>query len=88
MAFDPGKDQRNREKHGISLARRVDMTMWAVLHDDRVEYGEERYRAFGEIDGHPQCLVFTVRDGEVRPISLRRAHQKEVADYEAQNKNR
>jgi uncharacterized protein (DUF4415 family) len=57
MAFDLDKDRRNRAKHGISLARWVDMTMWAVLHDDRVGYGEERYRAFGEIDGHPHCLV-------------------------------
>ena len=87
MVFDPGKDRRNREKHGISLARWVDMTMWAVLHDDRVEYGEERYRAFGRIGRQAYCLVFTVRDGEVRPISLRRCHEKEIRKYEKGQNN-
>ena len=88
MAFDPDKDRRNRAKHGVPLSLWSEMEMIAVIIDDRKDYGEERYRAFGEIYGHPHCLVFTVRDGEVRPISLRRAHQKEVADYEAQSKNR
>lgn len=45
--------------------------------DDRAEYGETRYIGYGRIDGLPRCLIFTLRDGEVRPISLRRAHAKE-----------
>ncbi|MEI9964845.1 MAG: BrnT family toxin [Caulobacteraceae bacterium] len=48
----------------------------AVL-DVRTDYGEDRYRAFGLLDGEPHCLVFTYRRGEIRAISLRRAHRKE-----------
>jgi uncharacterized DUF497 family protein len=56
--------------------------MIAVIVDDRKDYGEERYRAFGRIGTQGYCLVFTVRDGEVRPISLRRCHEKEIGKYE------
>lgn len=50
----------------------------AFLVDGRSEYGEVRYRAWGLIDGRAHCLAFTDRDGRIRAISLRRAHQKEM----------
>ena len=81
IAFDPAKDAANIEKHGVSLARAGEMTIVAALIDDRADYGEVRYRAYGHIDGVAHCLVFTVRDGEGRAISLRRAHSKEVRRY-------
>jgi uncharacterized DUF497 family protein len=49
--------------------------------DDRFDYGETRYRAWGHIDGIAYYLAFTFRDGEMRPISLRRAHAKEMKRY-------
>jgi uncharacterized DUF497 family protein len=49
--------------------------------DDRHEYGEIRYRAYGLIDGLAYCLTFTERNEQVRPISLRRAHAKEMKRY-------
>ncbi|UGV26532.1 BrnT family toxin [Rhodopseudomonas boonkerdii] len=33
------------------------------------------------VDGIAYYLVFTIRDGLVRPISLRRAHAKEMRRY-------
>jgi uncharacterized DUF497 family protein len=59
--FDPAKEAANLSKHGISLARRVDLEVSAVVRDDRFDYGEPRYRAYGSIDGISHCLVFTVR---------------------------
>lgn len=82
MTFDPEKDRRNIAKHGISLARWVDMEMLAVVIDDRFDYGEERYRAFGRIGARAYCLTFTLREGIVRPISLRRCHAWEIGLYE------
>jgi uncharacterized protein len=76
--FDPSKDAVNLAKHGISLARWVDLDIFAVVDDDRFEYGEPRYRGYGLIDGLAYCLVFTIHDGQYRPISLRRAHAKEM----------
>ena len=42
-----------------------------------IEFGEQRFRAWGEIDGRAHCFAFTTRGGRIRAISLRRAHQKE-----------
>ena len=76
--FDPTKDALNLSKHGVSLSRWIDLDIKATIVDDRRDYGEVRYRAFGYIDGVAYCLAFTSRDGRVRPISLRRAHTKEM----------
>ncbi len=79
--FDPAKEALNVAKHRISLARWVDLDIKVTYEDDRRDYGEVRYRAFGYIDGIAYCLVFTDRDGRVQPISLRRAHNKEMRRY-------
>jgi uncharacterized DUF497 family protein len=78
LVFDPAKDKANLAKHGVSLARAEDMEIQAIIEDDRFDYGERRYRAFGAIDGGAHCLVFTVRESVVRAISLRRARKKEM----------
>lgn len=80
MLFDPLKEAKNIATHGISLSRAAEINMEAavILEDDRFDYGEIRYLAFGDIEGKIYCLVFTVRNGGVRPISLRRANKKEV----------
>ncbi|MCX7320311.1 MAG: BrnT family toxin [Hyphomicrobiales bacterium] len=79
--FDPAKEAKNLEKHHISLERWVDLTVVALVRDDRFDYGEPRFRAYGLIDGKLYCLVFTLRNGTKRPISLRRAHAKELKRY-------
>ncbi|WP_410482804.1 BrnT family toxin [Sphingomonas sp. A2-49] len=79
VTFDPAKDAINRHKHGLSLAdiRPFD-TEPTVRVDDRIEYGETRYQAFGRIHGKGHCLVFTFTDDGIRAISFRRAHEKEL----------
>jgi uncharacterized DUF497 family protein len=84
LEFDAEKDAANRDKHGVSLAEAVKLEMLAVFEDDRFEYGEARYRAWGLIDGAYFALAFTIRDGRIRPISLRRAHTREIKRYVAQ----
>jgi uncharacterized DUF497 family protein len=49
--FDPAKEAINLSKHGISLARWVDLDIKVAFVDDRYDYGEVRYRAYGYIDG-------------------------------------
>jgi uncharacterized DUF497 family protein len=79
--FDPTKEALNLSKHGVSLARWVDLEVLAIVKDDRFGYGEARYRAYGTIEGVPHCLIFTIRHEKYRPISLRRAHAKEMRRY-------
>lgn len=61
----------------MSLSRAKELEIEARIRDTRRDYGEPRFLAFGRIDGQPYCLAYTIRDGRVRAISLRRAHQKE-----------
>lgn len=83
IAFDPDKDLINRTKHGLSLAEAdgFDLAGAVVETDDRRDYGEVRYRAFGRVEGEGRCLVFSVRSGVIRIISYRRAHEKEMRRY-------
>jgi uncharacterized protein len=43
--FDPAKEAINLSKHGVSLARWVDLDILVTFVDDRRDYGEVRYRA-------------------------------------------
>ena len=76
IEFDPDKDAANVTKHGISLARAVDMAEAIAVSDER--FAEARYRIYGLIDGVWHCAAVTRRGRSVRVISLRRAHVKEV----------
>lgn len=78
VEFDPAKDEINIRKHGVSLRRAADLVIEAFILDTRVDYGEERFRAYGTIDGLDYCLGCTIRGERVRAISLRRAHAKEM----------
>ena len=78
IEFDPDKEATNLAKHKISLKRAAELETLDVQPDTRFDYGEERWRAWGPIQGRSYCLAFTTRGGRVRAISLRRAHQKEI----------
>ena len=74
--FDPAKDRSNLAKHGLSLADFKGFDANPLVRiDDRYDYGERRYLAFGRIGGLGHCLVFTSERGVVRLISWRRAHE-------------
>ena len=53
-----------------------------VAQDLRRDYGEERYRALGIIDGRAYVVVYTMRGSIFRIVSARKANAKEVAAYE------
>lgn len=74
--FDPEKDAANILKHGVSLARAVDLELLAYVEDRR--FAEPRFRLYGLIDGEAYCLAGTDRNGKIRVINLRRAHAKEM----------
>ena len=81
VEFDPDKDAINVAKHGVSLSRASEFEILAFIEDDRSQYGETRYRAWGLIDGKAYCLAVTRRGEKVRAISLRRAHKREMDRY-------
>lgn len=55
-----------------------------LIHKDtRWDYGEDRYRLLGSIDGRVFFIVYTIRGTVLRIISTRKANQREVSDYES-----
>jgi uncharacterized DUF497 family protein len=72
-------------------ARGFDFGYAALVFDDpsrierldrRKDYGEPRWQTIGEIDGRIFLVVYTLREGRMRIISARRAHDNEVKEYQ------
>jgi uncharacterized protein len=53
-----------------------------VEHDQRWDYGEERFRAIGAVDERVFVVIFTRRSKVIRIISARKANCREVKRYE------
>ncbi len=87
VEFDPGKDDKNQGKHGISLAAAEDFEWEGAFYalDNRKIYGEWRITAVGYLYGRLHVVIFTERCGIVRIISLRKANTREVKDYETRS---
>jgi uncharacterized DUF497 family protein len=85
-AFDAKKNSENIAKHGISLAAFVDFDFEYAIHttDNRMDYKEVRYVSYGWLNKRLHCLVWTLREGAIRPISLRKANKRERKFYEKQ----
>lgn len=83
IEFDPAKNEANIAKHGLALADFDGFdSSPLVLADDRFDYGESRFRAFGRIDGKGFSIAYTETATGIRLISFRRAHEKEMRRYE------
>ena len=73
------------QKHGVSLeiVERIFSTGVIILPDVGHSLNEKRYRAIGkDFERRPVFVVFTIRGDELRPISARYMHEKEVSRYE------
>ena len=53
-----------------------------VESDTRNDYGEERYRLMGKIEGRLYVVIYTPRPGVIRIISAHKANQRETNHYE------
>ena len=84
ITFDPDKDKKNVEKHGVSLSEATKLN-WDLLMcapDVRSDYGELREIGFAPIEQRVFNVVFVQRGDGFRIISLRKANLKEVIDYD------
>ncbi|MDZ5697824.1 BrnT family toxin [Chelativorans sp. M5D2P16] len=78
------KAERNFAKHGVSFeeARAFEFETALIVVDNRRDYGEVRYAALGFIGDRLHQMAYTLRDGAVRVISLRKANERENRIYE------
>ena len=83
VEFDHAKDATNRQKHGFSLAEaaRLDLDQATVVPDERSDYGEVRFQAYGVLDGRLYVLAFTMRGVTLRAISFRKANKRGERRY-------
>jgi uncharacterized protein len=79
IEFDPSKDEINRLKHGVPLALGAEVLMNQVgqIDDDRRDYGEPRFNAFGRVNGRLFVCTYTMRGQTYRLISVRKASTQE-----------
>lgn len=78
--WDTEKAEANLAKHGVPFED-VYGFQWttAIQQDDtRQDYGERRVMALGKIGDRDHILVYTLRAGRVRVISLRKANKREA----------
>ena len=81
--WDEQKSLANQEKHKLSFE--VAILIWDGFvyewPDLRLEYGEDRISAIGEIDGRAVFIAYTWRNGRRRIISARKADRNEQRSY-------
>jgi uncharacterized DUF497 family protein len=81
--WDESKRMANLIKHRIDFVRVRDAFdgPMRVRLDSRSEYGEDRLKALGWIQGRPIVVVYTERGEVIRIISARKATQNEEAEF-------
>jgi uncharacterized DUF497 family protein len=82
--WDAGKAERNLVKHGIPFAyaaRAFSDPYGTAYLDGRRPYGEERFNLIARVESYVLCITFTIREGNIRIISARRASKKEREKY-------
>ena len=82
--WDENKRVANLAKHDVDFvdAENFDWSSAIETIDDRLNYNEERWVALGFIGNRLHVLTYTVRDENIRLISLRKANKREREFYE------
>jgi uncharacterized protein len=86
--WDDEKARSNLIKHDIDFEEAKLAFMdprWMDEPDDSMDYGEERYRALGMVNGRLLAVIYTPRGRRSRIISARMADRLEQREYARQN---
>ena len=80
------KRDANFEKHGVDFNEVENFEWDSAIEtiDDRKDYGEQRWVAVGRIISRIYVLIYTIRNKNIRVISLRKANTRERSYYETQ----
>jgi uncharacterized DUF497 family protein len=88
LEWDEAKRQKTLKERGLDfmLARYILTDPNLVRRiDDRRNYKETRYIAYGMVQNEVLCLCYTMRGSIYRVISLRHTHIKEKEKYYGKN---
>ena len=90
FVWDENKNEKNIQKHGIDFLDIPSVFKLPMLlqHDNRKDYGEERWIGIGFLKVIVVVVVYTEPDSEiVRIISARKATKSERRIYEKKIKD-
>ncbi len=89
IEFDFKKSKKNLEERGLPFDMVKDFEWDAALYieDDRKDYPEKRFIAFGFLNDRLHVICFTLIKDGVRIISFRKANAREVKRYEKETTN-
>lgn len=84
ITFDPAKRDVTLKERGLDFARAGEIFAGHhfTLEDVRRDYLETRFITVGKMDDRMVVMVWTLRNGEIRVISMRRANEREQGKYE------
>ena len=85
--FDPDKSISNLEKHGIDFVAAQGLWSVSAIEVPVVWPGEPRFLRIAPMGGKLWVAVFTLRNGNVRIISVRRARDNERAAYDRETRD-
>ena len=83
--FDPAKSAANKVKHGIDFEEAQEL--WkdrGAIELQVTSHDEPRFVVIGRIAERHWAAVVTYREGNTRIISVRRARDNEIQDYQSQ----
>lgn len=82
--WDETKRISNICKHGVDFeeVHRFEWSTAIIKQDTRCNYGELRIEAKGMIADRLHTLIFTIRNGGIRLIGLRKSNNREIKEYE------
>lgn len=86
--WDEAKSDLCRKSRNFDFAYVISIfidPLLVIQKDQRWDYGEDRFRATGVIEGRIFVVIYTKRVSAIRVISARRANRREVKRYEENN---
>lgn len=83
IIFDPVKREKTLIERGLDFARAGSVFAGISLTTDDCcqDYGETRCITIGHLDDRIVLVVWTLRDGARRIISMRKANEREIEKY-------
>ena len=83
IEFDPEKRLRTLLERGLDMAHafRVFETVHTTAEDNRIIYDETRFITVGYLNDRMVVVVWSMRAGARRIISLRKANEREKENF-------
>jgi uncharacterized DUF497 family protein len=88
LEWDEDKRKSNFAERGIDFADAAEVLAdpnMSLYLDERADYGEERFNAYGLSNGRKIRVCFTIRKDKVRVTTMFKVHNKEWSKYYEQN---